>query len=99
MMQRKEKTFEERQRGKRGRFWATIGRFPNDVETGFWYVLEGTYHNGITAVPVDIAGSSLEQCVENLKNSDPNFGLSAMAFTGGWVCADYDVTAQVRSLV
>jgi hypothetical protein len=99
MIQRKQKTIEESLRDRRGRFWATIGRFPRDAETGFWYVLEGTYHNGITAVPVDIAGSSLEQCVKSLKSSDPNFGLSAMAFTGGWVCADYDVTAQVRSLV
>src|SRR5210317_666699 len=66
----------------------------------FRYVLDGAYHNGVTLIPVEIVGNSLEDCVEKLKQSDPDFYLSpTLSLTGGWVCADYDVTANVRSLV
>jgi len=70
-----------------------------DTSEPFYYLLEGLYHNGETVVPVQMAGSSLEECVQKLKDADPNFGLGELTFTGGWVCPDYDVTAQVRSLV
>lgn len=70
-----------------------------DFDTVNYYLLEGLYHNGETVVPVQMAGSSLEECVQKLKDADPNFGLGELTFTGGWVCADYDVTRQVRELV
>ena len=70
-----------------------------NFDTINYYLLEGTYHNGEMYVPVHIEGSDLEECVQKLKDADPNFGVDKMAFTGGWVCPDYDVTAQVRSLV
>lgn len=71
-----------------------------DAQKPFYYVLDGAYHNGVTLIPVEIVGNGLEDCVEKLKQSDPDFYLSlTLSLTGGWVCADYDVTAQVRSLV
>lgn len=71
-----------------------------DAQEPFRYVLDGAYHNGVTLIPVEIVGNSLEDCVEKLMQSDPDFTLSpTLSLTGGWVCADYDVTAKVRSLV
>jgi hypothetical protein len=71
-----------------------------DAQEPFRYILDGAYHNGVTLIPVEIVGDSLEDCVEKLRQSDPDFYLSpTLSLTGGWVCADYDVTAQVRSLV
>ena len=71
-----------------------------DAREPFRYVLDGAYHNGVTLIPVEIVGDSLDDCVEKLRQSDPDFYLSpTLSLTGGWVCADYDVTAKVRSLV
>ena len=71
-----------------------------DAQEPFRYVLDGAYHNGVTLIPVEIVGDSLYDCVEKLRQSDPDFYLSpTLSLTGGWVCADYDVTAKVRSLV
>ncbi len=79
--------------------WAAISEAEESVDDPLRYLLEGTYHNGEMDVPVHIEGSDLEELVQKLKDADPNFGLDRSSFTGGWVCPDYDVTAQVRSLV
>tara|TARA_R110000803_G_scaffold91417_1_gene158798 strand:+ start:32 stop:364 length:333 start_codon:yes stop_codon:yes gene_type:complete len=71
-----------------------------EAQKPFSYVLDGAYHNGVTLIPVEIVGDGLEDCVEKLKQSDPDFYLSpTLSLTGGWVCADYDVTVKVRSLM
>ena len=79
--------------------WAAMSEAEESVNDPLRYLLEGTYHNGEMYVPVHIEGSDLEECVQKLKDADPNFGVDKISFIGGWVCPDYDVTAQVRSLV
>ena len=79
--------------------WAAMAEAEESVNDPLRYLLEGTYHNGEMYVPVYIEGSDLEECVQKLKDADPNFGEGKLSFTGGWVCPDYDVTRQVRSLV
>jgi len=63
------------------------------------YVLEGMYFDGDRTKGVSMSGESLGDVVLQLKNSDPNFGLYTMSFDGGWFVADYNVTAEVRSLI
>ena len=46
-----------------------------------------------------MSGKSLSDIVSAIQQSDPNFGLYDMSFDGGWFVADYNVTAQVRSLI
>ena len=79
--------------------YAQVAEAFGNADEPFYYFLDGEYSNGVRGVPVQISGDSLEDCVGKLKKSDPNFGLYKMTFSGGWVCADYDVTATVRSLV
>lgn len=79
--------------------YAQVAEAFGDLDKPFYYFLDGEYSNGVSGVPVQMSGDSLEDCVGKLKKSDPNFGLYRMTFSGGWVCADYDVTATVRSLV
>lgn len=79
--------------------YAQVAEAFGNVDEPFYYLLDGVYHNGIRDVPVQISGSSLEDCVSRLKLANPTLGLDRMSFTGGWVCADYDVTKQVYSLV
>ena len=63
------------------------------------YVLEGTYFDGSDTKTVEMSGESLADIVSAIKQSDPNFGLYDMSFNGGWFVADYNVTAEVRSLI
>jgi len=63
------------------------------------YVLEGTYFDGNDTKTVEMSGESLSDIVSEIQQSDPNFGLYDMSFDGGWFVADYNVTAQVRSLI
>ena len=63
------------------------------------YVLEGTYFDGSDTKTVEMSGESLADIVSAIKQSDPNFGLYDMSFDGGWFVADYNVTAEVRSLI
>jgi len=63
------------------------------------YVLEGTYFDGNDTKTVEMSGESLSDIVSKIQQSDPNFGLYDMSFDGGWFVADYNVTAQVRSLI
>lgn len=63
------------------------------------YVLEGMYFDGDHTKGVSMSGESLDDVVLQLKKSDPNFGLYTMSFDGGWFVADYNVTAEVRSLI
>ena len=63
------------------------------------YVLEGTYFDGSNTKTVEMSGESLADIVSAIKQSDPNFGLYDISFNGGWFVADYNVTAQVRSLI
>ena len=94
-----EKEKRERRRRSMGRLFAFANNAIQDVRGTMYYILDGTYHNGVVDVPVQMIGSSLEECVGKLKDADPNFGLHEMSFNGGWVSADYGVTTQVRSLV
>jgi len=79
--------------------YAQVREAIDEINAPLLYLLEGVYHNGETVVPVDITGSSLEDCVRKLKDADPTFGRDEISFTGGWVCPEYDVTKQVRKLV
>ena len=63
------------------------------------YVLKGTYFDGNDTKTVEMSGESLSDIVSEIQQSDPNFGLYDMSFDGGWFVADYNVTAQVRSLI
>jgi len=63
------------------------------------YVLEGTYFDGDDTKTIEMSGESLSDIVSAIQQSDPNFGLYDMSFDGGWFVADYNVTAQVRSLI
>ena len=63
------------------------------------YVLEGTYFDGSDTKTVEMSGESLADIVSAIKQSDPNFGLYNISFNGGWFVADYNVTAEVRSLI
>jgi len=63
------------------------------------YVLKGTYFDGDDTKTVEMSGESLSDIVSAIQQSDPNFGLYDMSFDGGWFVADYNVTAQVRSLI
>jgi len=63
------------------------------------YVLEGTYFDGNDTKTIEMSGESLSDIVSKIQQSDPNFGLYDMSFDGGWFVADYNVTAQVRSLI
>ena len=63
------------------------------------YVLKGTYFDGNDTKTVEMSGESLSDIVLKIQQSDPNFGLYDMSFDGGWFVADYNVTAQVRSLI
>jgi hypothetical protein len=94
-----EKEKRERRRRSMGRLFAFANGAIQGIRGTNYYILDGSYHNGVVDVPVQMIGSSLEECVGKLKDADPNFGLHEMSFTGGWVSADYGVTAQVRSLV
>ena len=89
----------ERRRRSMGRLFAFANGAILGIRGTNYYILDGSYHNGVVDVPVQMIGSSLEECVGKLKDADPNFGLHEMSFNGGWVCADYSVTRQVRSLV
>ena len=102
-MENEDEVERERRRKKWVRWYHTLGnkimQEVRDLDVTNYYILDGVYHNGVKTVPVQMIGSSLEECVGKLKDADPNFGLHEMSFTGGWVCADYSVTTQVRSLV
>lgn len=63
------------------------------------YVLEGTYFDGSDTKTIEMSGESLSDIVSAIQQSDPNFGLYDMSLNGGWFVADYNVTAQVRSLI
>ena len=63
------------------------------------YVLEATYFDANDTKTVEMSGESLSDIVSAIQQSDPNFGLYDMSFDGGWFVADYNVTAQVRSLI
>lgn len=93
----------ELRRKKWVRWYHTLGnkimQEVRDLDVSNYYILDGMYHNGVTAVPVQMIGCDLHDCVSKLKKADPNFGLHEMSFTGGWVCADYDVTRQVRDVI
>ena len=95
----KEKEKRERRRRSMGRLFAFANSAILGIRGTNYYILDGSYHNGVMDVPVQMIGSSLEECVGKLKDADPNFGVDKISFTGGWVCAEYDVTKQVRSLV
>jgi len=94
-----EKEKRERHRRSMGRLFAFANGAILGIRGTNYYILDGSYHNGVMDVPVQMIGSSLEECVGKLKDADPNFGVDKISFTGGWVCAEYDVTKQVRSLV
>lgn len=63
------------------------------------YVLQGTYFDGNDTKTIEMSGESLSDIVSKIQQSNPNFGLYDMSFDGGWFVADYNVTAQVRSLI
>jgi len=63
------------------------------------YILEGKYFDGTDTKYVEMSGESLSDIVSKIRQSDPNFGLYDMSFDGGWFVADYNVTAEVRSLI
>ena len=94
-----EKEKRERRRRSMGRLFAFANGAIQGIRGTNYYILDGSYHNGEMYVPVHIEGSDLEECVQKLKDADPNFGVDKISFVGGWVCPDYDVTRQVRSLV
>ena len=94
-----EKEKRERRRRSMGRLFAFANGAIQGIRGTNYYILDGSYHNGVMDVPVQMIGSSLEDCVGKLKDADPNFGVDKISFIGGWVCAEYDVTRQVRSLV
>jgi hypothetical protein len=77
--------------------WASV----NDAEKDFviHYLIEGLFNDGTVTHSIQISGSDLQDCVQQLTNTYPNFAEGEISFTGGWLCTDYDVTHKIKDLL